>query len=74
MGIVCFTVPSKDFILLELYLDYALFSKMTVFLGRNFQVDFYKNFAKLYLFLYWFIDFFLKFVHTEEGMASCRCI
>ena len=41
MGIVCFTVPSKDFIWLELYLDYALYSKMTVFLGRNFQVDFY---------------------------------
>ena len=67
-------MPSKDFILLELFLDFALFPKRTVFLRRNFEVDFYKNFAKLYLFLYWFIDLFLKFVHTEEGMASCRCI
>ena len=73
MGIVCFTVPSKDFILLELFLDYALFSKMTVFLERNFQVDFYKNFSELCLFLFLFVDFFLKFICTKEGVALCRC-
>ena len=64
--------PSKVFILLELFLNYALFPKMTVFLGRSFEVNFYKNFSELCLFLYLFIDFFLKFVHTEEGMASCH--
>ena len=73
MGIVCFTVPSKDFILLELFLNYALFPKMTVFRRRNFEVDFYKNFSELCLFLYLFVDFFLKFIRTEEGVALCRC-
>ena len=44
-----FTLPSKDLISLELFHDYALFPKMTVFLRRNFEVDFFKNFSELHL-------------------------